>query len=784
MIRTFSAVLLFAALVSTPSIGFSATYYVPDDFGTIQAAIDAAADLYTIIVRDGTWTGPDNKDLDFNGKEISLRSENGPASCIIDCEGDGKGFYFQNNETNMSVLDGFTIINGYADHGAISCFYSSPTIANCIISGNTASPSGGAGIHCYSSSPIIRDCEITGNSTESSSGGAIKCVESSSPTIIRCNLSGNSSAVRGGGIACFDSSPYIASCTITGNESVSYGGGVFCYGSSDPIITNCTISENTASQGGGIFCAGDTAPQITNSVLWGNSAPIGNEISLISYEFPSSLTVEYSDVEGGEAAADVEPECTLIWGDGNIDQDPSFVGGGDYHLAYDSPCIDSGTDSGIYIDIDGDSRPLGAGYDMGSDEYGGPEIALSLFSLSSSCEYGTNATSQGFEIWNSSGQTLTYSISDDVDWLYCDPADGDSTGEHDTITVYYTTSALVADSYSATITVSGVASNSPQEISVSLEVFEMPEISVSQVSLVNSCEEGTDATSQNFEAWNSGSGTLFYSVSDDVDWLYCTPENGSSVGEQDTITVHYSTGLLDPGNYLGTIAISDPDAINTPQEIPVSLEVIPVSEISTYPASFTNSCNQGTNAVMQGLAVWNSGNGTLSYSVSDDADWLYCDPTTGTSTGEADSITVYYTTSGLPAGNHSATITISDPNSTNGSLSVPVELTVIPGELTRISCQSPANESVLSSVPTFTWTTDGGTRNAYAVDMALSLSGPISGPVYSTPILYETSWTMPENIWNRIPSGSFVYWRVRGADLDATPLTVIYSTETRWFYKP
>jgi len=104
--------------------------------------------------------------------------------------------------------------------------------------------------------------------------------------------------------------------------------------------------------------------------------------------------------------------------------------------------------------------------------------------------------------------------------------------------------------------------------------------------------------------------------------------------------------------------------------------------------------------------------------------------------------------------------------------------------LGEISLFSPANESIMYSPPTFTWTADSGTNNAYVVDMALSLTGPISGPVYSTPILYEPTWTMPTNAWNRIPSGSFVYWRVRGADLDFSPLTVIYSDEMWWFYKP
>ena len=43
---------------------------------------------------------------------------------------------------------------------------------------------------------------------------------------------------------------------------------------------------------------------------------------------------------------------------------------GDYHLKSNSPAIDEGTSTGAPADdIDGDARPQGAGYDMGSDEY-------------------------------------------------------------------------------------------------------------------------------------------------------------------------------------------------------------------------------------------------------------------------------------------------------------------------------------------------------------------------------------------------------------------------------
>jgi hypothetical protein len=42
---------------------------------------------------------------------------------------------------------------------------------------------------------------------------------------------------------------------------------------------------------------------------------------------------------------------------------------------------------------------------------------------------------------------------------------------------------------------------------------------------------------------------------------------------------------------------------------------------------------------------------------------------------------------------------------------------------------------------------------------------------------------MPSQLWNYIPPGSYVYWRVRGADLAVTPLTVITGDDVWWFYK-
>ncbi|MGB2807405.1 MAG: right-handed parallel beta-helix repeat-containing protein, partial [Sedimentisphaerales bacterium] len=135
----------------------------PGDFNNIQAAINDANDGDTIIVADGTYTGDGNRDIDFLGKAITLRSESGPQNCIIDCEALGRGFYFGRGEDANSILDGFTITNARAFVATIFCDDSSPTITNCNISGNWATEVGGIITGNYSS-PRISNCTIAGNS--------------------------------------------------------------------------------------------------------------------------------------------------------------------------------------------------------------------------------------------------------------------------------------------------------------------------------------------------------------------------------------------------------------------------------------------------------------------------------------------------------------------------------------------------------------------------------------------------------------------------------------------
>jgi parallel beta-helix repeat protein len=320
----------------------SHTLYVPSEYETIQTAIDNCVDGDVVIVAPRSYTGEGNRDIDFLGKAITVRSTNPEdpnivATTIIDCQNKGCGFYFYSGENSKSVLDGFTITNGYGSDsgGGVYCWKSNPKIINCNITGNRAKYCGGGMFNNYSN-PTLINCNFSKNHAPDR-GGAIWCHSGSSPHLTNCrfiqNSAGSGGAISGGG------SPTLTNCTFTGNSVVNNGGAIHSVDSS-PRLTNCTFSDNSAERGGGLYSYRSN-PILTNCILGGNEAQEGPEIHL---RLRSSASVSYTALQDGQAAIYVDGSSMIDWGKSNIDADPCFADpcNGDYRLLPISPCIDAG----------------------------------------------------------------------------------------------------------------------------------------------------------------------------------------------------------------------------------------------------------------------------------------------------------------------------------------------------------------------------------------------------------------------------------------------------------
>ncbi len=460
-----SPVLVFVCLLLTVSC-YADVIIVDDDwpydFNNIQAAIDYSVNGDFIYVFPGTYTGEGNRDIDFDGKAVTVQSifPEDPyfiAATIVDCNGDGRGFIFQNGEDANSILTGLTIINGNSDSdgAGIYCYDSSPTITNCIISGSTAGDRGG-GIFCWNSNSIITNCTISDNTSSlqepfyDGDGGGIYCT--GNPTITNCTITGNTAAANGGGIYCVGNLT-ITNCTITGNSAEENGGGICCEGgsSSYPKIKNCTFNANSAgnngggmyndseistltnctfggnsagNEGGGIRCYYSKI-SLTNCILWGNTDSTGLiEAAQINCWFSSELQVIFSCIQ------DDDPnDANIPFGDPdnhNIDDNPMFVrdpndGGdgwgisdnddfGDLHLQKSSPCINAGFpnfSAGVNnVDIDGQPRIVGFCVDMGADEF----APMIIVTKPPAGEVWAGGSTHGIN-WYSFGITGTVDIS-------------------------------------------------------------------------------------------------------------------------------------------------------------------------------------------------------------------------------------------------------------------------------------------------------------------------------------------------------------------------------------
>jgi hypothetical protein len=205
---------------------------------------------------------------------------------------------------------------------------------------------------------------------------------------------------------------------------------------------------------------------------------------------------------------------------------------------------------------------------------------------------------------------------------------------------------------------------------------EEPSLSVSPSShdYGDKCEGETDNTT--FEIWNSGTGTLTYSLSETCDWLDVNPASGSSTGEHDTITVDINTTGLSEGTHTCDITISSNDGTGT-FTVTVNVVPCPCGDMTVNPTSWnpTINCSESDSQILTVSASGGIVEGVTVGKISGPT-WLSVSPT---NLGD------------IPSGSSKTlTMTASPPSETSGDF----------GYTVRVSntCGSPSSRDVAGTI--------------------------------------------------------------------------------------
>jgi hypothetical protein len=216
---------------------------VPDQYPLIQLAIDAAVDGDEVLVRQGTYF----ETIDFLGKAITVRSEQGPESTRIRASGMNDSVVkFRNGEGRDSVIEGFELREGsgncdlfFCYGGGVFCNETNPTIRDCIIADNATTFDGGA-IYVRNGGLRLEGCRILRNRAEWYNGGGIYA-RLSEIEVVDCHFEANYGG--GGGIYLQDSSAIVTGTSFIANQTAGEGGAIKSDG---PVleVRDCTFEFN------------------------------------------------------------------------------------------------------------------------------------------------------------------------------------------------------------------------------------------------------------------------------------------------------------------------------------------------------------------------------------------------------------------------------------------------------------------------------------------------------------------------------------------------------------
>ncbi|MFQ6613951.1 MAG: right-handed parallel beta-helix repeat-containing protein, partial [Fidelibacterota bacterium] len=325
-------------------------------FQTIQRALNEVNEFDTVEVAAGTYAGVGNTQLDFGGVKSVLRSAEGPAATVIDCEDNSFGLEFSSGESPEVLVQGFTIKRG-------------------------ATPEGGSAIRILNSSPTLRDLVLVNNTTGGT--GSAVAVDSGDPRFINCILFQNTG--NGGAVHSLNGNPVFEHCTIL-NNSGSDGSGAFVVDGGSLTVLNSILWGNTLTGEEITDIPGTSAIDVSHSIVMGDypgTAVFNGRPALVSPPTGDFSPEDYSPVIGMADTSDFIPED--IFGNARTVSDSTAPDVGAVESSLARPDTSGYTPLTFWVDINGS--------DTGSG-------------LSPADAFGTLQRAVNFALWNDTVKVL------------------------------------------------------------------------------------------------------------------------------------------------------------------------------------------------------------------------------------------------------------------------------------------------------------------------------------------------------------------------------------------
>lgn len=378
-------------------------------FDRIQLGLDQSVSGDELVLLDGLYTGAGNVDCAIDGCSLVIRSQNGPANCVIDCEGTARALAVTGDTNATTRLEGVTIRNAFAqgESGAgvlIDFGAAQLTISNCAFeNGELVGAGDGSAVFVGQLGRVsIEDCTFRDN--RGGHGAVVIASLSSLPSrVIRSTFADNGSLDPSFATLLVEREVQVdvSQCTFRQNQGQraaaiwhapkKYGrlrveGSLFVGNFGAPAIgcdtgstasallqldvADCTFVDNRTGSAGStssIWALNFTRVRVANSIFW-RVAPNADSFELALRDVVGYLEVAACDVWNGMAGVSTGGG-TLNWGPVNVASDPLFVdpdGPDDdvttyadnvYRLQSNSPLLDAGAVTYLppdFADLDGD----------------------------------------------------------------------------------------------------------------------------------------------------------------------------------------------------------------------------------------------------------------------------------------------------------------------------------------------------------------------------------------------------------------------------------------------